>query len=338
MSALLAFPTAAVGPKRDPALQPFSESSIWNTPLGRGAKFLEADAPESIMLRSESVGGHGRSYLWIAKDALGVYRAKRDDPVVKWTYTGRSATAPWPEGGPIQNGVIAIQTPKDIRFLGGGTDGHAIIIDVSGNIAFEIFHGAFNAASGVYSAKYLVRTDLRGTGIASGNHRSEGIRAFGGSLAGGLIRCGELHAGFIDHGIAMLLSQTQQRAGKSMDQQKVWPATVTDGGGRNNYSGKIAMGSLVAIPPDVDISSLGLTPQGFALAKAFQSYGGYIVDTATNTMVLAAVEAGCPVQDVGALFKDRRVIRKYLRIVTNNGPNQIGGPGPRIVRGPPPLM
>jgi hypothetical protein len=321
--------------QRDVEMQPFSATSIWNTPLGRGAQFQSREDPETAMLRSDNIGGHAKSYAWIQRDAFGVYRAKKSDPLVRWTFQARSATAPWPAGGPIRNGSISLYTPKNIQFLGGGTDGHAVIIAPEGDVAYEIFHGALAPSGDGYVAKYLVRTDLRGTGIASGDHRSEGIRAFGGSLLGGLIRCKELEAGSIPHAIAMLLSPSQQRVGKTMDDQKVWPASVTDGGGRNNYSGAVPMGALIGIPQDVDLTKLGLTKSGLALARAYQNFGGYVVDTATNTMVLGVVEAGCDKPLVGALHHDKLIIRKHLYLITNNGPNTVGGPGIRVASRPP---
>jgi hypothetical protein len=193
-----------------------------------------------------------------------------------------------------------------------------------------MWKGKLNTQKNRYETVYIAMNDLKGTGIPAASGRSEGIRAYGGSLLGGLILCDELQRGNIRHGIAMLLSPTQMKAGATMDEQKVWPASSTDNAGKNNYSGLIPMGTLVAIPQDVDINSLGLSPEGLALARAYQQYGGYVTDSALNTMILGVMERGCPAQYLEHLQADKRTILKYLRIVSNNSEQSPGGPGPRV--------
>lgn len=321
-------------PDRALADHPFAQDSIWNTPIGRDAQYGAPDDPETRMLRSKDVGGPGGSYTWVATDTFHVYRAKPSDRLRTWRYDGRSATAPWPFAGPIQNGSVAIPTPDTIEF-GGGTDQWAVIIMPDGRTAFEMWKGSQDPTTGDYHARYLVRTNLAGSGIASADGRSEGIRAFGGSLFGGLIRCAELERGEIPHAVAMLLSTTQLRAGATMQDQKTWPATVTDMGGQNHYSGLVPMGALVAIRPDVDLAKLGLSREGLALATAYQRFGGYVVDQATNTMTVAAVEKGCNREYLAPLHRDKTKLLPYLVRITNNGPDRIGGGGAPLASPPP---
>ncbi len=320
---------------RDPAEQPFAADSIWNTPIGRGALYQAADADESRMLHTDHAGGPGGSYPWIAADAIGLYRAGANDPVARWHYRVRAGSVPWPGGPPQSNGAVGLPTPADVTFL-GGSDQHAIVIDPLGRYAYEVWHGASLGQRG-YRADYLVRTDLRGSGIASGEGRSEGIRAFGGSLVGGMIRCDELARGEIPHAVAVLLSTTQLRKGPTMADQKVWPAMHSDGGGKNDYRGLVPMGALLALPPSVDVEALPLTREGRALARAYQRFGGYIVDATHKTMSLAVLPQGCDKQMIRNLFADRRTIRDRLVRVLNNGPKHPGGPGERIAPPPPPL-
>ena len=195
---------------RDPVDQPFADNSIWNTPIGRGAQYQAADAAESRMLHTDDAGGHSGSYPWIGADAIGLYHARANDMVMRWLYNARSGSVPWPDGPPVTNGSVDLPTPAGVQFL-GGSDGHAILIDPPGRYAYEVWQGA-QAGQRAYRAVYLVRTDLRGSGIASGEGLSEGIRAFGGSLAGGIVRCSELAKGEIPHAVALLLSTTQLHA------------------------------------------------------------------------------------------------------------------------------
>lgn len=323
-------PASAASAPRTLSDRPFSATSIWNTPLGVEAAFQTATAPESQMLHSDDIGGHSKSYAWIGFDATAVYKAKDTDPLEKWDYDSRSATAPWPSKPPLRNGSIRFNTPVGIGFY-GTTDKVAVIIDPTGTTAYEMWRGSHSDALGSYHASYLIRVDLKGSGIASGEGRSEGVRAFGGSILGGLIRCSELETREIPHAVAVLISPTQARKGATGAEQRVWPAMQTDNGGKNSYEGLVPMGRLLAIPPSVDISKLALTPEGEALAHAFQRYGGYVVDTATNTMSIGAVEQGCNRPLIDNLFKDVRKIRDQLLPVTNSDKDHIGGPGARVV-------
>lgn len=329
---------AGAGDTRDPQLQPFSNASFWNTPLGKGAVFQEPQETETAMLRNESVGGHAASYAWIGGNLLKVYRQRPEDPLMRWEYRARSTTGPWLLPSPVGGGSFNLKSPRDIHFL-GGTDQYAAIITEDGRYAYEVWKGSFDPAANVYRAHYVVLTDLYGTGRASREGASEGIRAFGGSLLGGLIRCHELDQGVIPHAIAMVISPTQLRKGATAAEQKVWPATTTDHDGRNVYSGTIPMGALFAIPPSVDLTKLDLTPEGTALARAYATFGGYVVDAAARTNMIAVTEAGCGNQaQIDNLQRDKRKILAQLRMVTNNGPDSIGGPGGRIVPRPPELQ
>ncbi|NGM33670.1 hypothetical protein G4G93_06920 [Methylobacterium sp. DB0501] len=133
---------------------------------------------------------------------------------------------------------------------------------------------------------------------------------------GGLVQKSELDAGHIDHAVAMAVSTTQAGSAAS---PYVWPATSADNFS-GSYSGSIPLGSLIAIPKDVDLTKIGITTsEGMALAKAYQNYGGYVTDTAgPNTMQLAYLEQGASQKQVDNLFKDIGAIRAHLELVTNN--------------------
>jgi hypothetical protein len=85
-----------------------------------------------------------------------------------------------------------------------------------------------------------------------------------------LIRAGEL-SGTIRHALAFAIEQSQQK------DAWVWPATVNDQAPASNCTGHLPMGQLVAIPADVDLCQLGLSPAGLVVARALQDYGAYPV-------------------------------------------------------------
>ncbi len=322
-----------LGEGREIWMHPFSVDSIWNTPLGKGAKYQSPDGVETAMWRNRDAGGPNGAYRSIGFPEFAIQKARPTDPIMKWTYEHRAGTLPWPFTG--RDKEFLMRTPTNTA-IDPGSDGHLIIISEDGAFAYEFWQARFDPTKMEYRATYVVRTPLYGPGMAQRDGISEGIRAAGVSMLGGIVRCYELEERNIPHALSMMASPKQLKKAPTMAEQKVWPATHTDGSGTNNYSGVIPMGALFAIPQSVDLNSLGLkTPEGKALARAFQQFGGYVVDAATNTSKLAMVEGGCDKKLVDNLFVDMEVLFASLAMVTNNTPETPGGPGERIAPRPP---
>ncbi|MGY4626695.1 hypothetical protein [Bradyrhizobium sp. USDA 4486] len=74
------------------------------------------------------------------------------------------------------------------------------------------------------------------------------------------------------------------------------------------------MGAHFALPANLDLDHAGLTPEGLALAKAYQEYGGYVVDAAPHTTSLADVD-GATAQQLADLRHDVSWIRDHLVMV-----------------------
>jgi hypothetical protein len=132
----------------------------------------------------------------------------------------------------------------------------------------------------------------------------------------------------IPHALALALPNRTLRSGY------VWPAYGQDGDAANTYRGFVPMGSLVAIPSWVPMPS-GLSPVGQMIWNALSHYGAYVVDRTTPSSVLAA-EAATDAQ-VEAARQDMTAIMSQVRIVTNTGQFQVGGPGERLAPRAPPL-
>jgi hypothetical protein len=147
---------------------------------------------------------------------------------------------------------------------------------------------------------------------------------------GGLIRVWELRSGSIRHALAMALWGTQIGAGP------IWPATSQDGPAE--YCGHVHQGALVAIPPSVNISNLGLTtPDGLVIARALQNYGAYLVDCGGGN-VFYAEPAADGMKELDNMRSDLPKIWPHLRPVTNNSPTSIGGGGAPLQPLAPPLI
>ncbi len=151
-----------------------------------------------------------------------------------------------------------------------------------------------------------------------------GPRGSGLSALGGAVRSGELSSG-IDHAVAMMFSSRRY----SKDVHYLWPASTADSyasypffgyGGNNPY---YTMGTLLAIPYDVDIDSLRWnTRQGHVVAKAAQTYGWYIVDCSTGAMggnsFAISIERQAAYEDLGLVIdpvtKDQEVDSNKINI------------------------
>jgi hypothetical protein len=286
---------------RDPGHWPFATHSPWNMPIGSNAGFQGAwdGATASILDTRFHATTNFERY------SHPVHFASTSDP---W------ATFSRPDG--VQ-GPWSFHVPHHAAPAAGG-DRHMHIVSPDRRTVHESWRT--EGGNPWWSTGHLVATDLRGSGVGPRPGVSAGVRSYGGSALGGLIRKHEIEHRHIPHAVAMALTSGQLRRGY------VWPATSEDGGGRNGYHGQAPMGTLMAIPPHVDIHALGLNPDGLALARALQDYGGYATDQ-SDSFVMGFVEPGADGARVAAMRADLDRIRLHLRVVTNNSPHSVGGGG-----------
>lgn len=289
--------------KRYAHLHPFTSDSIWNTAMGSGAQFEPANGvrTQALML--------GNCFI-NADNGYGIAMniAKESDPIKTVTFQGITYTHRIPDGAIIVD----------------GTDANLNVID--GRTVYEYWL-AEPDGSGNYVAGYGTDTDLLGSGI------NVGIRAAEFSTNAGLIRKHELENLHIPHALVMALANNQLKSGQ------VFPARSQDWDGSTVYTGEIPMGSLFAIPPSVNIGSLGLSPEGLALAQALQDYGVYVGDRASQTVLYGSDDAE---QDLKPEFNRmvddwRNIIRGQLRFVTNSTSTTVGGGGARRQPALPPV-
>lgn len=307
--ALTSTTTAPEGP-RNPALWPFSSDSPWNTPIGSKATFRSVGAADTVSLLDS------RIEFWVNAQEYShpIVQAAQSDPLVRVRYERTNR-------GPLVAGSVEIRVPAAAT-PAAGADGHLHVLDPNGRTAHEFF--SFRRTADGATSSYYVASDLTGPGILEG-----GTRAYGGSALGGLIRRWELEAGQIRHVLALALTGGQLQRGP------VWPADEEDATAHATYSGLVPLGTLLAIPVTVDIGGLALSPAGRAVAVALQNFGAYVVDQATVMTFYA--EPTVPKDQIEAIRADLPRIRRELRIVSNNGPNSVGGGGRPLVSPAPPL-
>lgn len=288
-------PAPAVKGQRDPGLYPFSSTSAWNTPIGSGAVF-------------EAQDGDRTSSLWNGAQ-----------PVVNSTSWSVSVaesggSEPWSTLTSVRNGQsFTVQVPPG-TVATAGSDKHITMVQADRGTAYDTYKAAQSGSNWTAQVAYQISLTGSGTG--------QGTRAASVPAMAGLIRQEEVQSNSIRHALAMALPGRMLKVGY------VWPASSQDSD-TSAYGGSIPMGSLVAIPGDVDVASLGLSPEGLALAQALQDYGVYVVDQA-GTSALYAEQSVDPAK-VSKLNAAWKQLYPHLRAVSNNSSATPGGGGtPRV--------
>jgi len=268
---------------RNATLWPFSRDSIWNLPIGANAVYV----PGNIKKPTASGMTTDVDVLILTPTA----------PVTKvWensdAWSGRSRCDA--QGGVLFEAPI----PTDFVVQGAGSgnpDGTTpnyatAILAADGHTLIQGQPMARCTAGGTATMWWWDhgKEDLFGTGN-SGAH--------GGSMLsslGGVIRLGELvPGGAIHHALKVnLLGADNYYSGSGGYR---WPATTADGCAPGCYGGSVPalrMGSLLALPPSIDVNAMGLETGEPAkiLAHAFQDYGAYTVDDAAWSVYAVATE------------------------------------------------
>jgi hypothetical protein len=216
----------------------------------------------------------------------------------------------------------------------------------------------------------LTGSDIYGEG-RFGEHGGTHLSVLGGALRLGELRPG---GGRIRHALKIVLPQRLQWHAPDGVDNWVWPAFNGDRNSGNHGSDPhVVQGALYAIPPSIDLDELGLeTEPGQQIAWTIQNYGAYNVDTTPKQNCALGVEVG-PAGDfreqflddwgfpiwrkahtppnilrlrqdfvwedgtnTGPWLRDLDRIFSSLHVVTNNGPDSIGGGGtPRQPLAPP---
>jgi hypothetical protein len=336
---------------RNPFKWPFSQTSIWNMPIGSDAVYVHARIEKAVK------AGYGMTidedYIVMSPDAplMEIYENNSG-----WSRTKSRCTidgkliyaAPIPQKyivspetwvGDVPNSCLAVLMP-DKR-------------TIKQNQPFAHCSEGQPATS-----KYLFKDqDIYGDGIY-GAHGGSGLSAIGGTL-----RIGELtpNSGPIRHVLKVNIFGRKNIFYDSETKGFRWPALRADGYAANQYYKDrtdpvvkaCRMGALLALPAWMNLDSLNFeTKPGRILAEAFKNYGAYLVDD-TAWDVYAIETEWSPDGRVKDEFlknwgfpitakkdtpwgRDMDRIFLNLHVVDNNSPQTIGGGGkPRAPLAPP---
>ena len=326
---------------RNPLLQPFSSTSIWNMPIGSGARFTPANLPALP-------GGAAAERVPGIDDEPLVLTPNAPQTQILYSPGGwggdRCQTTP--------NQVLAtVPIPAGYVLPSDNKNQSAAFLAADGRTVVQTQPLARCAANGPATSYVRVPDqDIYGPGI-EGSHGGSGMSALGGSIRIGELRPGQQgprHALKINLYAKAELFRCTTRADCFR-----WPAVKPDGYAVGWYGtvgttapSAMRMGALLALPPTVSISSLGLrTEPGRQLAWTMQNYGAYVVDDTYGPSFALNAENGPggnmrtqfrsdygfdfqqDADDNSAWTQDLTRIRQALQVVDNNGPSSIGGGG-----------
>lgn len=160
--------------------------------------------------------------------------------------------------------------PSDAR-PAPGSDGTLVVIDWSERRTVELWQ-AVQRPDGSWSTSWGTTTPIDGTGIPTVFGNGAGV-----SHLAGVVRVDEIADGNIDHALAFSSSYT-------CGDDYRYPATKTDG--ESPRRDCIPEGARIQLDPSIDLDEFDFTSAEYAIARAFQTYGAYAIDTGGTAMAL----------------------------------------------------
>jgi hypothetical protein len=285
-------------------------------PLGSGATYSgSSDARTSYLSQCAC-------YINSGEWSYPVYQASTSDPL-------RTVFASEDTSKTLKINVPSGAVPDPT------TDSWMLIIDPTKKFVTSMFPVSFRS-NGDIQCERAWQDNLNGDGriaqveLTENNPSCRGT----GSAFGGLLRQWELQG---TDDIRHALSWATGPAGLKHSDPVPWPGVREDYDGFQVYHGTMVMGTLIAIQPTVDITTLGLNANALRVAKALQNFGAYLSDQSEDFNITLYAEKSA--EGSTALNQVRADIGKiipYLRVVTNNTApsNPVGGGTPRAPTAP----
>jgi hypothetical protein len=296
------------GSMRDPAHWPFTSDSPWNMPLGLGAVYAVPSSPSWQETLRFGVLINTRTYTH------PIFFAQPTDPL-RWF---------WQEGKQRRQ----VRVPDAAR----SSDDHDAamhVIDENRQFVTETLKAKRRSDMDI-DTTLTYAIDLRGPGVFD---RYQGACAYGGSTIAGVIRPGELRHG-LRHALRMSMRPQVLNPATADGKGHVWPANSHEPG--YSGTGNLWMGSLMALAPDLDLTSIGpVGSPAWHLAKGLQDYGAYIVDRGHLNFY---AEWGAEEEVLEITGAQRKAIANALRVVVDNAADRIGGAGARRRPLAPPML
>jgi hypothetical protein len=331
------FPICVNG-QRDPYLWPFDRTSIWNMPIHNDAEYKHA-----------GIGIPSAAGLTADEDYLVLNPESPLTPVYVNNAAWHRDRDRCPREGPE---LFSAPIPADFvinreNWL-GLTPNAGLAVLMPDGITIKQTQPFARCEEGSYGASRYIFPDVNiyGDGIR-GAHGGSGL-----SVIGGTIRLGELvPGGVIRHAMKINIYAAKYLYYDEDTGGHRWPAPVADSyaarvyGTKGNPEYECRMGALLALRPDLDLSSLGFetgnSGPAMIIARALQDYGAYIADDTAWDVVALCTEFSPAGRVIDEFYKawgfhfetgvdtpfgrDMAKIITRLSVVTSNAPGNTGG-------------
>jgi len=337
--------------ERDPLKWPFSQTSIWNMPIGSNARYLHAHI-ERAMGQGMTID---EDYIVMAPDAplmeIGQNFAGWDKNKSRCEVEGKVIfSAPIPASFIVSPDTWDGTTPNA---------GLAVLMP-DGRTIKQTQPFAHCSSGKPATSQYMFGdVDIYGDGYY-GAHGATGLSAIGGTLT---LRELTPTPGPICHEMKVNIYAKKNVYYGQQTKGYRWPGKSADGYAEGNYYTErtlqtvkeCRMGALLALPITMNLDSLGFeTRPARILAEAFQHYGAYLVDD-TAWDVYAIMTEWSPEGRFDDQFKndwgfsmkentkntpwarDMDRIFMNLHVVDNNTATSIGGGGTPLAPLAPPF-
>jgi hypothetical protein len=242
---------------------PCSPDSMWNLPIGNAAQYSSKSDPRVV-----SLNRHNRINLNTVSWGIAVYKGVTTHPDITLKPSTSYSSYNWNGKNIIVKGPPGMQVPYASGKVYDLDDGFINIVQPNDRTDYETSFAEKPASDATTIKTGPVYTwDLHGTCRAD-NGFNGGY--FAGPTLAGLIRRWEMEGtNEVRHALHLGLCSDQLKKGY------IWPATFEDHFS-DQYSGTVPVGTVFAIPPSVDIESLGLNQYSRKIAYALQRYGAIV--------------------------------------------------------------
>lgn len=250
---------------------PFNSQSLWN------ARPVDAVLGKATIPEADNVA-------WLEEEryASKLFRATATDGPM--AVQGKDAAEGiWVADELRNRPVILPHFPENV-VPATGLDGHCEILDESTGLIHSFYQLSFDTAEKVWKAGKYTTSSVNGTGWGS-PARPDGPRASGTPSTSGILRAHEIGSSIVPHALAVAAHTNALRSGP------LYPATLQDLTGADEYSGSFPMGTLFMLPPDFDSETLA-SPNARVIARTLKVYGARLTDTAFRTFSFAGEIGG----------------------------------------------
>lgn len=242
----------------------FSSSSPWRQPVGFTHKIKQSDAILNALKQRRPEGLTINTDAWTPAVIYAGPGANRQDFAwSEWIMPSVPINLPL---------FTAVEYFKKV----GDTDASVCLFDQERSINYSLYGLRRSRTTNLLSITAGGAFRNSGSGWWSNVTQPWAGRASGGAQCGGLVLASELRTGSVQHALAVGLPRAL-----ILKSSPAFPATTSDGT-CVDPSSCVAMGSRIQLDPKLstaELRKLGLTEPDIVVAKSWQTYGAYVVDS-----------------------------------------------------------